>query len=62
MILKLFFSKIGPFYVSAYQNTTVSQPKDVFSYRNPFDSCLMKMTYPTVERELGKNPSGSADI
>ena len=29
------------FYVSAGQNTILTWPKDVFSYRNPFDSCLV---------------------
>ena len=38
---KLFFPKIGPFFsTSAGQNTTFSLPKDVFSYRNPFDNSL----------------------
>ena len=38
---KLFFSKLGPFFsTSAGQNTTFSLPKDVFSYRNPFDNSL----------------------
>ena len=38
---KLFFPKIGPFFsTSAGQNTTFSLPKDVFSYKNPFDNSL----------------------
>ena len=37
----LFFSIISPFFsTSAGQNTTFSLPKDVFSYRNPFDNSL----------------------
>ena len=36
-----FFLKNWPFFsTSAGQNTTFSLPKDVFSYRNPFDNSL----------------------
>ena len=37
----LFFFQNWPFFsTSAGQNTTFSLPKDVFSYRNPFDNSL----------------------
>ena len=35
-----FFLKLTLFDVSAGQNKIFTVPKDVFSYRNPFDSCL----------------------
>ena len=36
-----FFIKLALFYVSSGQNTILTWPKDVFSYRNLFDNCLI---------------------
>ena len=38
---KLIFPKFAFFDVSAGQNTTLSYPKELFSYSNLFDSCLI---------------------
>ena len=45
--MNFIFPKMFPFYVTPGQNTILTQPKELFSYINPFDSCLiMKMTQP----------------
>ena len=38
---KITFSQNLHFYVSAGQNKTLAKLKELFSYRNPFDSCLI---------------------
>ena len=45
LVQTIYFFQNWPFFGTyAGQNTTLSLPKDVFSYRNPFDNCLiMKM-------------------
>ena len=42
LVQTIYFFQNWPFFGTyAGQNTTLSLPKDVFSYRNPFDNCLI---------------------
>ena len=51
--MNFLFPKMCPFYVTPGQNTILTEPKELFSYINPFDSCLiMKMTHPTVQSDV----------
>ena len=61
LLQKLIFPKFAFFDVSAGQNTTLSYPKELFSYSNLFDSCLiMKNWNPRKWLTLSKVYAGES--